>query len=129
MDTSEETECNFKWGECRTDGSEIVGKHVCKYAVINGRHSGLHACAYCGLVYLTRQPQVINLQFSDQPGAAAIQFKPVRGDEVSRWLKAWRDSISKTEPSHGVIDAMLDDYREHADTGTPLDAEIERGKM
>lgn len=62
---------------------------------------------------------------------------PRRGDEVEAWLKARRDVysackrdaashllIAGCELAYEVLDSALDDYRRHADTGTPLSAEI-----
>ena len=128
MATSVQTECNFTWGECRQEGSELIGAHICKQASSNGQHSGLHGCAYCGVVYLARRTgtEFIPLQTGE------IGFHPERGDQVDRWLKKWRDSFPQgvQGTSHGwhVVDDILNDYREHADTGTPLDAEIERDR-
>jgi hypothetical protein len=56
------------------------------------------------------------------------QFKPVhaarRDDVVAAWLKSWRDEYqSESAPgavAHGAIDDLLNDYCDHADTGTPL---------
>jgi hypothetical protein len=57
------------------------------------------------------------------------RHEPHRGDEVERWLTGWRDAF----PADGLgvhlivwqtIDDMVEDYRVHADTGTPLDAEV-----
>jgi hypothetical protein len=56
------------------------------------------------------------------------RYEPHRGDEVERWLKGWRDSFREDVPEElpfwTVLDDALDDYRLHADTGTPLDAEV-----
>lgn len=41
-----------------------------------------------------------------------------RGDPVEAWLKRKRDEY--TWESWHIIDDLLDDYRLHADTGTPL---------
>lgn len=51
---------------------------------------------------------------------------PHRGDEVATWLKAQRDATGKTEEGNiwYALDALLNDYRDHADTGTPLSLEI-----
>jgi hypothetical protein len=51
---------------------------------------------------------------------------PERGDAVDLWLKAARDDWAgdmgdPRPPQWFVIDHLLDDYRLHADTGTPLD--------
>jgi hypothetical protein len=58
-----------------------------------------------------------------------ITHQPERGDAVEAWIKRHRDCEVNTA---GVrldtwfhFDAMLDEYREHADTGTPLDREVQ----
>lgn len=60
-------------------------------------------------------------------GDPGSQHEPRRGSDVETWLKRWRDQISdRPVPAARiaglVIDDMLDDYRLHADTGTPLDS-------
>jgi hypothetical protein len=48
--------------------------------------------------------------------------RPQRGDLVEQWLKSRRDRFSEHHDTQwDVIDNLLDDYRLHADTGTPLD--------
>lgn len=69
------------------------------------------------------------MAISDKTPSAIRRHEPKRGDDVERWLKAWRDSLGLFDDRAQEIDLMLDDYREHADTGTPLGAEIERGRM
>jgi hypothetical protein len=49
---------------------------------------------------------------------------PARGDTVETWLKAQRDRFEDHYgrlPGWYQIDDVLDQYRLHADTGTPLD--------
>lgn len=46
--------------------------------------------------------------------------------DVESFIKAWRDRYPEVRQT---LDDMLDDYREHVHTGTPLDAEIKRGKL
>lgn len=63
------------------------------------------------------------------PEATGIPHRPHRGSDVEAWLKRWRDGYRKgdgkvSEAAWFIVDALLDDYREHADTGTPLDAEV-----
>ena len=55
-----------------------------------------------------------------QPGS------PRRGDPVEAWIKTWRDKFTDTwgDSAYWSIDAMLDDYRLHADTGVPLESEV-----
>lgn len=56
------------------------------------------------------------------------RFIPQRGDDVERWLKTNRDRYAggdeNTDGMYYALDDLLDAYREHADTGTPLDAEV-----
>lgn len=56
-------------------------------------------------------------------------FEPRRGDVVEAWIKRARDDFQK-EAAPGatawhVLDDLLNDYREHADTGTPLSENVE----
>lgn len=48
-----------------------------------------------------------------------------RGDEVEAWLKRHRDAYPDTSIAWIKIDGLLDDYRLHADTGTPLSGEVD----
>lgn len=53
-------------------------------------------------------------------------YQPERGDAVEAWIKRHRDSYgSQVDDAWRVLDDLLDDYREHADTGTPLDREVQ----
>jgi len=54
------------------------------------------------------------------------RHEPHRGDEVEAWLKAFRDRQPPVSDGWHTADWLLDDYRLHADTGTPLDAEVEQ---
>jgi hypothetical protein len=49
---------------------------------------------------------------------------PRRGDHIEAWLKAQRDEYgwlgTNDQVRWNVLDQALDDYRLHADTGTPL---------
>lgn len=45
---------------------------------------------------------------------------PRRGDPVEAWLKAQRDEYRQYCDAWTVLDTLLDEYRLHADTGTPL---------
>lgn len=64
------------------------------------------------------------------------EFKPKRGDAVEAYLKRTRDELTSEEPTDildeagaeyeaDVIDELLDDYRLHADTGTPLSMNVQ----
>ncbi|MFD0405553.1 hypothetical protein [Kitasatospora sp. NPDC127116] len=46
---------------------------------------------------------------------------PRRGDQFEQWLKAQRDACIGHATTYNAIDGLLDQYRLHADTGTPLD--------
>jgi hypothetical protein len=51
-------------------------------------------------------------------------FAPARGDAVEAWLKQQRDEHgwngTNDRPAFDLLDQLLDAYRLHADTGTPL---------
>ena len=55
------------------------------------------------------------------------RHQPRRGDEVERWLRDWRDGYPGGSPAWLAADWLLDDYRLHADAGTPLDTEVPSG--
>ena len=46
---------------------------------------------------------------------------PLRGDHVDAWLRAQRDEYPADSITWDILDDLLDTYRGHADTGTPLD--------
>lgn len=53
-----------------------------------------------------------------------------RGDEVEAWLKRLRDqhhnqASGYTGDPWWLLDDALEDYRLHADTGTPLSEDVE----
>jgi hypothetical protein len=55
------------------------------------------------------------------------EHEPRRGSDVEAWIKWHRDRNPKgSDCSHGwyVLDDLLDSYREHSDTGTPLSAAV-----
>lgn len=52
-----------------------------------------------------------------------LPHQPRRGDHVEAWLKAQRDRLEDgygRMPAWYAVDDVLDAYRLHADTGTPL---------
>jgi|SRR5579859_3916211 len=56
-------------------------------------------------------------------------FRPKRGDDFERWLKWYRDqepdgSDGYKSSLYPVIDWLLDEYRLHCDTGTPLNEHV-----
>lgn len=48
-------------------------------------------------------------------------YRPQRGDAVEAWLKARRDQHREQTDDWFFLDELLNDYRLHADTRTPLD--------
>jgi hypothetical protein len=52
---------------------------------------------------------------------------PRRGDAVEQWLKAQRDQHREQTDDWFHIDGLLDEYRLHADTGTPLHQHVCEG--
>lgn len=61
-----------------------------------------------------------------------MNHQPKRGDEVEAWLKRRRDVYAEAREYDGYArgawflwDDALDDYRLHADTGTPLSEDVE----
>jgi hypothetical protein len=59
------------------------------------------------------------------PAGAEVLHRPRRGGDVEAWLKGHRDRHVSSEGlpigAWYAVDDLLDDYREHADHGTPLD--------
>lgn len=56
------------------------------------------------------------------------ELRPARGDQFETWLKTQRGDWLATTSQWHVLDAALDLYRLHADTGTPLDEHVCEGK-
>lgn len=54
----------------------------------------------------------------------AQPYQPKRNDEVATWIKAKRDEHGPGW-RWGELDNLLDDYRLHADTGTPLTSDVD----
>jgi hypothetical protein len=48
-------------------------------------------------------------------------LQPARGDQFEQWLKTQRDAAADYPDAWQMMDGLLDLYRLHADTGTPLD--------
>ena len=47
-----------------------------------------------------------------------------RDDDVDKWLKRQRLNYSVHSFEHTLLENLLDDYRLHADTGTPLSEDV-----
>ena len=56
----------------------------------------------------------------DSPGG----HRPVRSDDVAAWLKRQRDGYPRLGLAWICLDDLLDLYRLHCDTGTPLSGEV-----
>lgn len=54
-------------------------------------------------------------------------IRPRRGDQFEAWLKAQRDACLGHAGPWGTMDGVLDQYRLHADTGTPLNQHVCEG--
>lgn len=69
-----------------------------------------------------------------KPTSILVDHVPYRGSNVEAWLKRYRDQFAEkggdgtrrpmTSPEWGVINDLLDDYREHSDTGTSLSQRV-----
>jgi hypothetical protein len=57
------------------------------------------------------------------------EIRPQRGDQFEAWLKTQRDLCVGHATSWGAVDGLLDQYRLHADTGTPLAEHVCEGKV
>jgi hypothetical protein len=56
-----------------------------------------------------------------------MMANPERHDDVDRWIKRYRDNWERwggRTAEWYALDDLLDDYRRHADTGTPLDQDV-----
>ncbi|MGW8702884.1 hypothetical protein ACWGOK_39265 [Streptomyces eurythermus] len=56
------------------------------------------------------------------------EARPRRGDQFEAWLKAQRDASADYPEAHQVTDGLLNLYRLHADTGTPLGEHVCEGR-
>jgi len=75
-------------------------------------------------------PNPVVEQYADQllDAHQAEAQQPRRGDAVEAWLKAQRDLCIGHASTYNAVDGLLDQYRLHADTSTPLDQHVcERG--
>lgn len=61
-----------------------------------------------------------------------LPHRPARGDDVEAWLRIERDRYEDhygRMPAWYAIDRVLDTYRLHADTGTPLTEHVCEGRV
>lgn len=60
---------------------------------------------------------------------STTEHRPERGSNVEAWIKHYRDQHRATDGTltgaWHAVDGLLDDYREHADTGTPLSLTVD----
>lgn len=59
---------------------------------------------------------------------AAVRHQPMRGSDVEAWIKRYRDRFAggpSADHLYHLVDNLLDDYRLHADTGTPLGEDVQ----
>jgi hypothetical protein len=54
----------------------------------------------------------------------SLPHQPQRGGDVEAWIKQRRDEYRPSSTDWTALDRLLDDYRLHADTGTPLSGEV-----
>ncbi|MFJ9671401.1 hypothetical protein ACIRP5_11505 [Streptomyces sp. NPDC101221] len=59
---------------------------------------------------------------------AATETQARRGDQFEAWLKTQRDACFGHASSWAAVDGLLDQYRLHADTGTPLGEHVCEGQ-
>ncbi|MEU5596855.1 hypothetical protein [Streptomyces sp. NPDC020298] len=58
----------------------------------------------------------------------ATEARPQRGDQFEQWLKKQRDAAADYPEAYQAADGLLDMYRLHADTGTPLSDHVCEGQ-
>lgn len=61
------------------------------------------------------------------PAPIATEHQACRGDDVEAFIKRQRDEYEPTSPEWHALDGLLDDYRQCADTGMPLNRAAEAG--
>jgi len=57
------------------------------------------------------------------------EHQPRRGDRFEAWLKEQRDACFGHATTWGAVDGLLDRYRLHADTRTPLGQHVCEGQV
>lgn len=72
-----------------------------------------------------QDPHYVGVVAQQQPDT---ETRPARGDQFEAWLKAQRDEFARGDSPWPVLDYLLDNYRLHADTGTPLDEHVCEGR-
>ncbi|MGW5173185.1 hypothetical protein ACWERY_02305 [Streptomyces sp. NPDC004082] len=106
-----------------TDTEYRARSHTAAVAAVRASIPGMYAhVAY-------RLEDVLNeADEAQQPGA----HRPARGDAVEAWLKAQRDQFgwrgANDRLLYDALDGVLDRYRLHADSGTPLGKHVCEGQ-
>jgi hypothetical protein len=107
-----------KWGPAYTTVEEL--ENASDAALLERRNTGPKSVAEI-------RDAVDRLRRGVPPAGPAHEAR--RGSDVEAWLKRWRDAFALDDPearkAYVAFDAALDDYRDHADTGTPLDQEVQ----
>ncbi|GHC36782.1 MULTISPECIES: hypothetical protein [Streptomyces rochei group] len=78
---------------------------------------------------LRSENQRANAAIAREEAAEQAAEQPHRGDAFEAWLKAQRDACFGHASSWAAVDGLLDQYRLHADTGTPLGEHVCEGKV
>lgn len=99
------------------DGGEPCDVHERLMGHAEGDHE---LCAPdCGEPWMRRM--------ADETATTETQAR--RGDAFAAWLKAQRDACFGHASSWAAVDGLLDQYRLHADTGTPLGEHVCEGQV
>lgn len=78
-----------------------------------------------GRFAMAEVPLMQRVRQETKPTSALVDHVPHRGSNVEAWLKRYRDQFSRSNGSvWNIIDDLLDNYREHGDTGTPLSEDV-----
>lgn len=86
-----------------------------------------------GIVHAATRVRAVLDQPSALPALAeADDDLPCRGDQFEAWLKTQRDAFgwqgANDRTLYDALDVVLDQYRLHADTGTPLNEHVCEGR-
>ena len=110
-------ECRTTDGELRRLAAEAPAAEACRSCKGSGldpRYNGEYACPDCPAV---------------EAPEPATQDEARRGDAFEAWLKAQRDEYEvRSSPQWAALNEVLDTYRLHADTGTPLGEHVCEGR-
>ena len=78
---------------------------------------------------LRSENQRANAAIAREKAAEKAAEQPRRGDAFEAWLKAQRDACFGHASSWAAVDGLLDQYRLHADTSTPLGEHVCEGQV